>query len=326
MANGPSITDQTGSVLPFPLKAAHRFGRGRDMQPIDQFEFYKMGQELAQVARLKDAAGIAGPSATMNDAFFALMSIKNWGAALSQGKPVSLVYSKASLDALMAIANQIWNEFYVDDTGSVNFTADWQVQLPSYRVTGLKEAFRTFENNLAAELGRAATYYVPKRGIYDTDGLINGAWAQFSDDLLSKLRANQAALNDYGDAGRCLGFDLPTASGIHAVRALEAILADYYRSFGLEPDEDMTIYKYLKGFTEMPDTAPRKPDAETIGWIQAIKDIDRNALMHGRKTLDFDDAVRIFNHVTGTMIAMLQEMPAVDAAQGRLFGLKAINS
>ena len=78
----------------------------------------------------------------------------------------------------------------------------------------------------------------------------------------------------------------------------------------------MTIAKYLSGLEGVGkvDQSERKPSEETLGWIRAIKDIDRNALMHARKSLDLDDAIRLFNVVTGTMISMLKEIPTTDAA------------
>ncbi|MCB2106225.1 MAG: hypothetical protein KDE14_00935 [Rhodobacteraceae bacterium] len=317
--NDSEIDGHGDKVLFFPLKASHRLFRGRDMERIDQFDFYKMGRDLAHVMKLDETFG---STVTKGDAVSAVMQILRCCTGLLAGKPVKLVYSENSLRALKDAADKFWKEHFADTDGHLK-DFDWNAAISPYDISKLKTAFRTFENNLAAELGRAATYYVPKRGIYDTHDLMNEALNQFSDEIRSKLSANAPAANDFRDAGRALAFDLPTASGIHAVRALEIILADYYKSFGLTPEKDMTIAKYLKGLRDV--KGDRTPDPETIGWLDAIKDIDRNALMHGRKSLNFDDGVRIFNLVTGTMIAVLKELPAIPAAQdGKKLGLGSL--
>src|SRR3546814_11973446 len=57
---------------------------------------------------------------------------------------------------------------------------------------------------------------------------------------------NAMAKQEFKAAGRCLAFDLPTASGFHVLRAVECVLDEYYRKFaGPNAKECKSWFDYI---------------------------------------------------------------------------------
>ena len=69
---------------------------------------------------------------------------------------------------------------------------------------------KEFETVLANELPGLATYVVSPKGIFSTDDLIANAERQISEKCRGAL--NEKARGDIQQAGKCLAFELPTAS------------------------------------------------------------------------------------------------------------------
>ena len=88
-------------------------------------------------------------------------------------------------------------------------------------------ALWAYEPVLRADLSVADTYYVTRKGGYDTWTLITNAEALFPGPLTAKV---PDALADVQEAGKCLAFELCTASGIHILRALELVLKAYFKA------------------------------------------------------------------------------------------------
>ena len=104
-------------------------------------------------------------------------------------------------------------------------------QAETDRVLGLmdlyavQEATKDFETVFSNEAQYIATYFVSKKGIYDTNDLIENA-----DDLFTetaKKHISPRAIYDICEPGKCLAFDLGTAAGFHIARAVEQVYRLY---------------------------------------------------------------------------------------------------
>ncbi len=159
-----------------------------------------------------------------------------------------------------------------------------QVSFPEK--TRIEEAVINLENLLQYELPRLQAFIIEKHGLYDRDDLLEHAERGLLDFALSV--ASERTRYDLNMAGRCLTFDLFTASGFHAVRALEAIARDYYKLLtgkdahetgiplgpvcaGLEDD----LLKPLK-------LSSNSPLGLIIGNLRRLNNIYRKPLSHRR--------------------------------------------
>jgi hypothetical protein len=212
---------------------------------------------------------------------------------------------------LNTITRVIQLHYYKD--GEFDMEKDWNITLNGWEMGSIVAALGRFEHTLSAELRQAATYYIPRIGIYDTPKLIDCA-EQHIDEPLRALM-NPMAVKDFHDAGRCLAFNLPTASGFHAARAVEGVLADYYRAYAgstASGPGSGTMGDYLKSLEKMVSKKGTVGPAEkTLRTLREVSKLDRNPLMHPRESLDEQEAGIFFNLATSAIMAMMREIKAL---------------
>ena len=109
-------------------------------------------------------------------------------------------------------------------------------------------------------------------------------------------------LSEIKESGKCLAFDNATASGFHIMRALEAVIHQYYLvickpSKAERLDSWAAYIAALRGSTD-------STVKETVAVLQQIKDNERNLIMHPERVLSPDDAFTLFEIAKGAMMAM----------------------
>lgn len=174
---------------------------------------------------------------------------------------------------------------------------------------------KVFETVVSAELQKLDTYYVTKKGIYDTTDLIEQAEKTLPVSVLDKI--NEDILREIRESGKCLAFDCATASGFHIIRAIEAVMYDYY-IFVCKPTSKEKLNSwadYISALYNLTnDTNVKKSISEdvkkVIALLQQIKDQDRNLIMHPEVVLTPDDAHKLFEIAKGAIIAMADRLPA----------------
>ncbi len=162
---------------------------------------------------------------------------------------------------------------------------------------------------LLAELQNVAGYYVTQKGIYDTTGLIERADQTLPPDVVDKL--NSKAVEELRQAGKCLAFDIPTASGFHSIRAAEAVLHDYYlavcKAKSKQPLDNWGAY--ISELHKVNTTDGKQSDVKEVeALLQQIKDQHRNLIMHPEIVLSPNDAFTLFEIVQGAIIAMASRL------------------
>ena len=86
-------------------------------------------------------------------------------------------------------------------------------------------AISGFETIFRADLPRMTVFSAEQKGIYRTESLIDNADRHFPTAISKRLPAQ--AKTDIVLAGKCLAFDVHTASAFHMWRALEIIIGAY---------------------------------------------------------------------------------------------------
>jgi hypothetical protein len=144
--------------------------------------------------------------------------------------------------------------------------------------------------------------------------LIEHADKVFPASILGKFSPD--IVREIQEAGKCLAFDIPTASGFHMLRATECVLHKYYLAVGKPKNnarlKDWGAYiAYLYKLTEQQDNI----DEDTVDHIkrvlallQQVKDQDRNLIMHPEVVLDGDEALILFETTKTAMMAMADKI------------------
>ena len=101
-------------------------------------------------------------------------------------------------------------------------------EVQEFNISSVGSEIDKFEHLLEYDLGRQHAYAIEKIGIYDTDDLIEHAEDHLSES--AKRALSERALQDFRAAGRCLAFNLFTASGYHSLRVLEAMARRYHKA------------------------------------------------------------------------------------------------
>lgn len=180
---------------------------------------------------------------------------------------------------------------------------DLDTEITPYEAWTVTNALSEFETTLKNELAIADAYFVTSKGAYDTTSLVTAAERIFPVDLLNKV---PHAIIDIREAGKCLAFELSTASGFHALRATESVLRSYWDAIakGKPHPEQKNIGVYLN---EMAKGHLGSDEVRAV--LQQIKDLHRNPLMHPEAVLTLDDAMGLMGICQSAIRAMLKEIP-----------------
>jgi hypothetical protein len=302
--NGDSNTFQATSfrdhpnVVVFLLTDESAAGEAR-VERINQFAFMELGKKLQAVVSAADSA----------DAFERVLAVISAQTALQElldGKPVPLGISRAKAEALSNDIDSLFTSHMLKDGGGIN----WESEVPHWRWHSLKTAVTSFETVFCEEMREADTYRVPARGIYSTSKLIDAADETFPENLRPIIPAKTRS--DWCAAGRCLAFNLLSASGFHVARAVEGTVESYYQ---LATGKQKTLNSwndYIKALEPLvtaksPDGI-LQPSAKVIGELKQMKDDYRNPIVHPRVVLSEPDARMLFANGESVIIAMAQEI------------------
>ena len=169
------------------------------------------------------------------------------------------------------------------------------------------------------DLKTVLTHHVPtlpiflasSKGLFHPEDLNDRAHHHLPEEIRNRL--SEQCLLDIKDSGRCLAFDLGTASVFHMMRAIEDVIKAYYahltgktiEQVNKEAEEnnkkkkiDQTWGAYIKVL----DDAGAAPFI--VAQLRGIKNACRNPVCHPEANLEMHEALRIF----GAGIAIIDEM------------------
>lgn len=287
--------------------------RGEDVQLINQFPIYEIGGALRLLKSVCDQEN-AGAFQQM----FALWSARRQLSPLLDGEPLALNYCKAAASELLQI---IWRHERTLSAAmsAANLGSPPQEvpEIPRWEISEVRTRIEIFEHQFSAELQKLAVYAVPKRGIFDLEGLVDSADLHIHEAV--RTHVPEFALSEFRRAGRCLAFGLYSASGFHSARAVESVLRNYHQSYLPNKFTDnLTMGQMASALDDMHKAkkkASRLPKENTIRHIRDFASFDRNPLIHKTVDLEEIDAQTLFNSAVGLIVEMMREI-VEDASAG----------
>jgi hypothetical protein len=239
--------------------------------------------------------------------------------SLLKGEILPLGISKAATSELRAEIYSIYLTHFttVDANGKRKSKyPEEDAKLYEWDTFGVIAKLAKFETLFSTEVGESPTYFVPSRGIYSTAALIDSADKSFPSDISGSIP--EKAKDDWRSAGRCLAFNLFSASGFHVARAVEGVMELYYQLFSGKSGKTLRSWdEYHKELTKIAGTNPAPaPQPKTLVEFDQMRQDYRNPLAHPRVSLTESDARVVFNNGESLIILMASEIKAIREAGG----------
>ncbi len=264
------------------------------MQRVNTYQLYQLSLAIAPLKNLQT-------NQTIDDVAWELHTARIWLQWFLDGKVLPLRVSRVAVQRLLAtIANLIPPNY----PASLPAHPEEQLQ---FHAGAFTVQSRDFETVLAAELQVIDTYVIDKKGIYVTSDLIDAADIALDEAVRKTVPAE--ALRDFKESGRCLAFDLATASGYHAMRAVETIVKQWHRAVCKPP-----AGKKMEMGSCINELRGANADKGILGILDQIRDLHRNPLMHPEIFLTLPEALRLFNIVQSAISAMAEEVAKIPPA------------
>jgi len=257
------------------------------MKVVDLPFFIELG------AALEEASSI-DPKGEVFDAYFQLFRLRANLDILDSGEHARLSATAHDLAQLRAALIKFENGHFRNEEGGWRSPPDGEKS--EYELSSLLSIISRFRTVLIADLRVAAAFAVMRSGIFDVNLLVNSAHEALGDDARKNL--DVSVLHEIDACGKCLAFNLPTASGFHAMRAVERAIRAYLGKF-FSSDEIRKMNnwgQYIAGLERANSADSKtKPSQEAIALIRQIKDIYRNPVIHPERVLSPEEAATLFH-------------------------------
>ena len=224
-----------------------------DMQRVDEYRFYALGQRLQRIKGIE-------PDSPLQEFLIPLWEARDAIDALLNDPLELRVCGPVAEELRKSITSIVPTEFRDAMKKVAPIKTEGQPDQPKvvgYDAYELNTALDKFEPVLAAECAALDTYVISQKRGYQTSDLVDHTERMLPLESLGILPAGVAA--DLRASGRCLAFDTPTASGFHVLRAVEAVMALYYRHLtGKElPKQNRNWGIYLQKLKTVPSHDPK---------------------------------------------------------------------
>lgn len=189
--------------------------------------------------------------------------------------------------------------------------------IQSFQLNFLIQRAKDFETILANELPGLATYSVSPKGIFSTDDLIANAELQIPEACRPTL--SEKAKADIQQAGKCLAFELPTASAFHMWRSVESIMDSYHEALTTKSFSDAGVTRNWGTYIKALETAKAKKKITV--FLDHIREEYRNPISHPNEMLELDEAFALFGPAMSVIGQMLKEILEIRVRNAAMAGL-----
>jgi hypothetical protein len=259
--------------------------RGLNMKRIDIFSFYVLGTCVAPLKLLWDL-----------DAETSKRLLSAAKAKLEELQKEQLEFLRILGPAIQKVIDQV-NEAIKFLQGQ-DFTLRDETGHEVYY--DLVRTVDDFQKVLKAASPSENTYLVDRIRGLSMRILIEAADENLSAATLGKI--GNEARKYIVEAGRCLAFELPTAAGVHTMRAFEKVLRRYYSAVTKVEAGHTDIKRLLEILEKRPDA-----DMNLLAVLDNIRNLHSNPLAH-EVFLDTDEAVDLFYIANSAITAMARAL------------------
>lgn len=176
------------------------------------------------------------------------------------------------------------------------------------KISQLERLYEKFKKELAHETREINVLSVPEMDEYPTTTILtrgeNVLLTRGSREVVSAF-----VIREMNQAGKCLAFELPSAAGYHMMRAVEAVLRQYYDILSggksrpkNKGGQDVPMGHYIN------EIGQYGVEPKVISALRELKDLDRNPLIHPDRELDMEGALALAGVVKNAISVMVKDM------------------
>jgi hypothetical protein len=185
------------------------------------------------------------------------------------------------------------------------FQADPKTPISTYELMQLVQRTKDFETVLSNEMPGLAIYHISTKGIYSTDDLISHAELHIPESLRDLI--DSKAVEDIQQAGKCLAYEVSTASAFHMWRAVETVMGSYYKYLngGVSFEDDGIQRNWGAYIAALND---KDADGKITTFLDHIRSEYRNPQTHPSEAVDLEEAFGLFGVATSVITQMAKAM------------------
>jgi hypothetical protein len=245
------------------------------------FEFYNLAGHLRPLAKFAPLMKLRG-----NKEVIETITLAKIGLLLFLGDDFVNKALPDSHRAAQRLSDRIDQQFFrINGEPNDEFMGEGQVN-------GLLKDLIAFEALLKTELGNLPITCCDQAmlGNLSWQRLLIGAHQGYPDFVVKQLAP--LCLEEIDEAGKCIVYERPTASGFHILRSVEITIKQYLVKIPGFVMPSVTRQSWGTYINCLEDNGASK---EVVGTLRFIKDNHRNPLMHPEDTLTVHDAVSLFS-------------------------------
>lgn len=241
------------------------------MKRINLNVIYDLGAAIFPLTRYNPSTNLAAEIASLWGVKTALENIKK--------SEIELRLIKNAVDNLYNIIENLIPKLNAPDT------------IESYLWWSIQTQANTLQTVLREEITSLHTYFVSSKTDFNTRCLVESADDGFTESI--KYILGNSIREEWKNAGKCLAFELATASGFHCLRAVELSILLYYEQI---TESKMPVLENKRNWGEYINQLKiAGADEKITSILGQIKDLHRNPLMHPEDTLSLDEAINLYN-------------------------------
>lgn len=277
------------------------------MKQIPLFDYYVLGKAIEPLFYVK-------PEMLVNDAGYDAMAAYKQLMEVVREDSVFMPGTRAAAAALMVVLAEYFDGEGLEKGWALFFDPFSAAMLGAHKAEEIKRSVKEFDTIFKNESPRMTVFSSERKGLYDMEGLIDHA-DQHLPESVSKRLPTQAR-EDLRGAGRCLAFNIPTASVFHAWRALEVVIGAYYISMTGRTFAEAGVQRNWGDYIKALDNAGA--DKDITRNLDHIRANYRNPVMHPNVNVTADEAFSLLG-IGFSAIAQVMK-----AAESQPYAAKAL--
>ena len=269
-----------------------QFGyRGVQVKKLNLHEVYSFGKILNPLLNIKK-------DSKLKPNIYILWFARNAAEAMMRDDSPLLGTARRAVGKLITAIN----ETIPTDFDTMMKIGDEEI-ISWYPVSKITTALNELESVLGNDMPGIAAYLVSKKGIFDTEDLIEHAENYLLPDIRGGLP--EQAKVDLREAGKCLAYELATACAFHLWRAVEMVMEAYYLRLTGKTLKHAGIASNWGAYIKALEKAGA--DAKVTVFLDHIRDKYRNPHTHPDVVLTTGEAQGLFGVAMSSIDQMVTE-------------------
>jgi hypothetical protein len=293
------------SVLLFP-RTKRAVELGCPMKRLEVLDLFELAETLSNANRtltLEKGKAI--------DFYFTLNAVRQALIKFQKEQAAFSLSRDSATQVISGITTAMRANFFADET-EAKFKDDmnFESEVSGWVFYHVKNTLNEFRHVFSAECRKSETYFIEQKMGFDISLLLHKAEQNLHPSVMPFVGA--PAVEEVKAAGRCFALENYTACGFHILRALEVVMADYYKLVSAKTKEFRSWYDYIEAFTKLEKSRTKRnskyPSPKVAAMLDRMRQLDRNPLMHPRDSLDEMAADTLFKLGIVTITELAKDM------------------